>query len=222
MGCGGSRADDEEPTDDTSVQVQVPTGGEWQGLHAAPAATPTPPAPDDSALQQRAALEAAARSGSARAKAKLAELERSPDVHETPAMSEEWAQLKISIVGTAAVLKVNVVKRHGRRQETSDDASAVPQAAGLKYMEPEAIFAAVDAGDVQLLSGRWLLERAGYVVGTDGHITLPGADHLSQPLPNRQQIESSEEGGRAVISSDKLRSLHASLKARAARARNRR
>ena len=79
---------------------------------AATEALPTTPptAPEaHAAAQHRAALEAAARGGSARAQAKLAEL----GVVFTPDLpsASEWAELKITVVDGAPVLKVSVVNK---------------------------------------------------------------------------------------------------------------
>ena len=81
----------------------------------------------------------------------------------------------------------------------------------------DSLFAALNAGEVVLLSGRWLLERAGYVE-SHKHImqhsmqipwTLQ-ADHangdLPPPLPNRQQLEA--EYPDAIISASAVEKIH--------------
>ena len=92
------------------------------------------------------------------------------------------------------------------------------QAKAAQYTEPAALLAALRDGDVLLLSGRWLMARAGYEeveveVKKYGEI-IKFKKWLSrreaQPLPCRQQIEA--EHAEAILPADELERLHAQLK----------
>lgn len=90
------------------------------------------------------------------------------------------------------------------------------------FMDAEPIFEAVASGDVLLLSGRWLLQHAGFKF-IDGRPQLPNGHNgyaklKAQALPPRQQLEKTVPG--AAISADALRSNYKRFRKAVSTARN--
>lgn len=93
-----------------------------------------------------------------------------------------------------------------------------------EFISAEPIFEAVASGDVLLLSGKWLLARAGYTwhpipQGHDNKRLQKTKGHTIQPLPNRQQLEAEEP--EAAIGSESLRSSYSRFRRVVAGAVNR-
>ncbi|KOO53319.1 calmodulin [Chrysochromulina tobinii] len=84
------------------------------------------------------------------------------------------------------------------------------------YVEPWAVFGAARVGDVILVRGLWILERAGYVSKTRERrgvtVTtwhLPDNAAPAAPLPCRQEIEA--EHTAAILPVDELEEIHAAF-----------
>ena len=103
----------------------------------------------------------------------------------------------------------------------TDDAR---QVAANVYKQPESLVGAVRAGDVLLVRGTWILQRAGYepveveeqACFSSGKIPLTHYEKRREAvaLPNRQQIEA--EHPAAALPAEELEALHAALRATAA------
>ena len=102
------------------------------------------------------------------------------------------------------------------------DADDARQAAADMYTQPESLVSAVRAGDMLLVRGTWILQRAGYEPveleekawkHTDSKITLTHYEKRREAvaLPNRQQIEA--EHPAAALPAKELEVLHAALRA---------
>jgi len=107
---------------------------------------------------------------------------------------------------------------------SSDDESG-RRATAAKYIDPAVLFEAVEAGDVALLSARWLLQRAGYaeeeaevrtpqdVCRFDGSTTKVKKwlkRRAAQPVPCRQLVE--KEHPDAFLTAAQLRHIHGQFK----------
>jgi hypothetical protein len=130
--------------------------------------------------------------------------------------------------GSKAVkVSVEALKRFAQMPQPSDLSTEAQarRAAGDVYTQPESLVGAVRAGDVLLVRGTWILQRAGYEPveveegGTwngKGKITLTHYEKRREAvaLPNRQQIEA--EHPTAALPAEELETLHAALRATAA------
>ena len=103
------------------------------------------------------------------------------------------------------------------------DAPDVP-ASSNPFFNAEKLYDAVDAGDVLLLSGQWVLRRAGYVKASGTGWKHSGQwwkDSAAMPLPNRQEIERSHLSEGAAVDAAMLREQHRRLQSTVAEAYNR-
>lgn len=79
----------------------------------------------------------------------------------------------------------------------------------MELQQAESLWSAVRCGDVALLSGAIVLERAGYVRDSKGAWTLQAGysdGALPQPLPNRQELE--QQHTEAFLTASMLESIH--------------
>ena len=105
-------------------------------------------------------------------------------------------------------------ERSDERCEEEDEEGGLPprDASSEPFFLPEHVFDALRAGDVILVSARWLLRRAGYMEDQKGRWREatqydPLQPHPELALPNRQQIETNF-ADEAIVTASALEELY--------------
>ena len=81
-----------------------------------------------------------------------------------------------------------------------------------QFVDVESLYTAVASGEVLLLSGLWLLKRAGYTIGSKSKGGRWVVTDSALPLPNRQQLEADTAlVAVATLDAHALRRQHAAL-----------